>query len=207
MTLWPPPEIVTYHLDKLCALAGSTEYCCLLCKLPDQRQAAMSPKHPDVTLVPPHHPASSLPLDNKHHPILSLSLSLPVLSCSGSPCIVFLPLLSSAGRAVSTTRSHQSSFLSHRLLLGNSSGPLDRPPESSSLRYLCYGTHAFYQVAPSSLSTLTRLIADPRPLFAFRVRLEDPPPKPGSTSPPISAGRGLACQQTNLPTTGRSLQL
>lgn len=27
-----------------------------------------------------------------------------------------------------------------------------------------------------------------RPLFAFRVRLEDPPPKPRSTSPPISAG-------------------
>lgn len=26
------------------------------------------------------------------------------------------------------------------------------------------------------------------PLFAFRVRLADPPPKPGSTSPPISAG-------------------
>lgn len=68
MTLNPPPEIVTYHLDKLCAPTISTEYCCLVVspwlvglallgcsKLPDQtseRQAAMSPKHPDI------HPAS-----------------------------------------------------------------------------------------------------------------------------------------------------
>lgn len=96
MTLYPPPEIVTYHLDKLSAPTeshGLLLSCCLGCtrglsKLPDccqasDRQAAMSPKHPG-------HPPC-LPLDNKHHPILSLPLPMSVLFWPAVHCVCFSP--------------------------------------------------------------------------------------------------------------------
>lgn len=96
MTPYPPPEIVTYHLDKLSAPTeshGVLLSCCLgrtrwLSKLPDccqtsDRQAAMSPKHPD-------HPPC-LPLDHEHHPILSLSLTMSALFWLAVHCFVSLP--------------------------------------------------------------------------------------------------------------------
>lgn len=157
---------------------------------------------------------STLPLDNKHHPILLLVTApcpYPTLPCRACPVLfwlavhcLFFPLSSSAGRAVSTTNQIPpvKLFESPDFCLVIHPEPLDRrPPESSSLRYLvlilvdptCLGmcTHHLRHVSwlRLSLSTSIRLIADPRPpLFAFRVRLADPPPKPGSTSPPISAG-------------------
>lgn len=110
MTLNPPPEIVTYHLDKLCAPTVSTEYCSLCCVVlvgwlvwlarlsktarpaSDRLQCHRSirtstlPCLSIISIVPSCH--LSLPL-----PLSCPVLPCPVLSCPGSPCIAFLPTL------------------------------------------------------------------------------------------------------------------
>lgn len=127
MTLNPPPEIVTYHLDKLCAPTVSTEYCSLVvsswlaglaCSVVQNCQT-----RPASDRLQCHRSirTSTLPLDNKHHPILSLvtapALILPCL-CLSCPVLFWLAVhcFSSHSRhllgapSALLTRSHQSSF-------------------------------------------------------------------------------------------------
>lgn len=125
MTFNPPPEIVTYHLDKLCAPTVSTEYCSvvvsswlagLACSVvqncqTSERQAAMSPKHPDI------HPALSIISIIPLSLVTALALILPCL-CLSCPVLFWLAVhrLSSHSRhllgapSALLARSHQSSF-------------------------------------------------------------------------------------------------
>lgn len=165
-------------------------------------------------------------------PSCHLSLPLP-LSCPALPCPVlfwlavhclFFPLSSSAGRAVSTTNQIPpvKLFESPDCCLVIHPEPLDRrPPESSSLRYLalvlvdptCLGMCVYTPPTARLLAPTLALHINPpycRPATPL-VCLSGPPH--GSTpetridvAPDICRCVGWTCQQTNLPTTDRSLQ-